>query len=311
MICKEEEMKYDICIIGGGPAGLTAAMYGARATLKTVLVEGKMPGGYMTTTDEIDNYPAIPEITGFELSQKMLQHAEKYDLPILYKNVVKIEKKADYDFCIHAEDGDIVETKSIIYATGMEPKALGIGEDVYFGKGLSFCATCDAPFFKDKIVTVIGGGDSALTEAIFLSRFVKKLNLIHRRFEFRGNKRYQEKVLNNDKIQVFYNYVAKEVHGDEKLNAVSIMEKDTKEVKKIDTDGLFLFIGHLPKTELVKDLVRLDDHGFIDVDKAMRTSCDGIFAAGDVCNRPYKQIVCAAGDGAQAIQSAQEYLDNE
>ncbi|MEW6684820.1 MAG: thioredoxin-disulfide reductase [Candidatus Edwardsbacteria bacterium] len=297
---------YDLIIIGGGPAGLTAGIYASRARLDTLLFEAKLIGGQATTTDRIANYPGFPEITsGLELTERMKEQAQKFDLKIVQEEVTKIqweEKKI-------ITKSNQYQTKSIIVATGAEQKNLRVpGEMEFLGRGVSFCATCDGPFFKDKQVIVVGGGDAAITEALHLTKFAKKVIAIHRREELRAAKILQEEMQANEKIYSLGGYVVERIEGKERVEKVLAENVETGKIKEIPADGIFISIGTSPKTEFLRGMVEMDEEGYIITDKNMQTSVSGIFAAGDVRQKLLRQIATAVGDGATAAKAVEEYL---
>lgn len=302
-------MDFDIVIIGGGPAGLTAGLYSARANLKTILIEKAVPGGQLTTTYMIENYPGFEEVTGFELSQKMENHARKFGLEIINGHVVGIETERKNHKIIM--DDRTIFAKTVILATGASPKKIGIpGEDEFRGKGVSYCATCDGPFFNGKRVAVIGGGNSALEEGLFLTRFAKEVILIHRRDRFRATKIFQERVKKNQKIKTILNHEPLEIHGKETVESIVLRNRITDEKVTIDVDGVFVFIGYTPNTAFLKGLLKTDDRGYIITDEKMATSLNGVFAAGDVRANPLKQIATAVGEGAIAAHFAEQYISS-
>ena len=301
---------YDLVIIGAGPAGLTAGIYAARARLNVLILEKTVPGGQILVTDWIENYPGFPEgISGFDLAEKMKIQAEELG--------VKIETAEVHSLNLSRELKEIVlkdksiTTKSLIIASGASPKKLGIGEDKFIGKGVSFCATCDAPFFKDKIVVAVGGGDTAVQEAIFLTKFAKKVYLIHRRDELRATKILQERAFENDKIEIVWDSVATGVEGFFGIEGVKVKNLKTNEEKTINADGCFIWVGILPNTSFLNDSVETDEFGFILADAKMQASVPGVYAIGDVRDTPLRQISTAVGDGAIAAVSAEHFIENK
>jgi len=306
-----EKNFYDVVIIGGGPAGLTAYLYAKRALLNTLLIEKNLLGGQVLLTDLIENYPGFPEgISGFELIQRMQAQVEKYGLELLSQQAKAIKIKNEIKEIILDND-ETITTKAIILALGARMKKLNIpGEKEFTGKGVSYCATCDAPFFKNQVVAVVGGGNTALQEALYLTKFVKKVFLIHRRDAFRAVPILQKRVMENPKIEILWNTVVKEIKGKENVEEIIVYNVKTEELKTLKLSGIFIFIGHEPETEWLKDIIELDEKGFIIVDQAMRTNVEGIFACGDCVSKPFRQIINACGEGAVAALSAQEYLEN-
>jgi thioredoxin reductase (NADPH) len=301
---------YDLVIIGAGPAGLTAGLYAARARLDVLLIEKAVPGGQIIVTDWIENYPGFPEgISGFDLAEKMKVQAEALGLKMETAEVQSLNVTPDVKEVVLQEK--TIRTRSLIIASGASPKKLGIGEDRYMGKGISFCATCDAPFFKEKTVAAIGGGDTAVQEAIYLTKFVKKVYLIHRRDELRATKILQERAFANDKIEFLWDTVATGVDGFFGIEGVHVKNVKTGEEKTLKADGCFIWVGISPNTQFLNDSVDTDAYGFIRADARMQTSVPGIFAAGDVRDTPLRQVSTAVGDGAIAAVSAEHYLENQ
>ncbi|MEA1900653.1 MAG: thioredoxin-disulfide reductase [Thermodesulfobacteriota bacterium] len=306
-----KSLDYDLVIIGGGPAGLTAGLYAARARLNVILIEKIVPGGQVLITDWIENYPGFPEgISGPDLIQKMTEQVKKFDLNIESNEVISLDLLSEPVKKIKLSDRTIT-SHTIIIATGASPKKLGIpGEDIFFGKGLSTCATCDAPFFKDKMVAAVGGGDTAVQESIFLTKFVKKVYLIHRRNQLRATKILQERAFANDKIEFIWDSVLTSIDGLANVEKITVKNIKTGETKELSVDGCFIWTGILPNTNFLKDEVKVDDYGFIIVDSNMQSSVPGVFAAGDVRSTGLRQIVTAAGDAASAVFSAEHYMEN-
>ncbi len=302
---------YDLVIIGGGPAGLTAYLYAARARLRTLLLEKLSPGGQVLTIDFIENYPGFPDgIRGWELIERLVAQVEKLGLEKLNAEVRSLVLEDNWKI-ITLADGQSLKTKAVIVATGASPRRLGIpGEQELVGKGVSYCATCDGPFFTDQIVAVVGGGNTAVQEAIFLTKFAKKVYLIHRRDQLRAQKILQERALANEKIEFIWNTVVKEVIGKDYVEAVRLLNRVTGEEKLLPVDGLFIFVGLTPQTSFLEGLLKLDEKGFIVTDAEMRTNVPGIFAAGDVRSKACRQIITAAGDGAVAACMVEHYIAN-
>ncbi|MFO7989349.1 MAG: thioredoxin-disulfide reductase [Desulfotignum sp.] len=301
---------HDLAIIGAGPAGLTAGLYAARARLNVLLIEKAVPGGQIIVTDWIENYPGFPEgISGFDLAEKMRVQAEAFGLKMETAEVQSLKLTPDVKEVVLQEK--TIRARSLIIASGASPKKLGIGEDRYMGKGISFCATCDAPFFKEKTVVAVGGGDTAVQEAIYLTKFVKKVYLIHRRDELRATKILQERAFANDKIEILWDTVATGVDGFFGIEGVHVKNVKTGEEKTLKADGCFIWVGTTPNTQFLKDSLDTDAYGFIRADARMQTSVPGVFAAGDVRDTPLRQVSTAVGDGAIAAVSAEHYLENE
>jgi thioredoxin reductase (NADPH) len=300
---------YDLVIIGAGPAGLTAGIYAARARMKVLLLEKAVPGGQILVTDWIENYPGFPEgISGYDLAEKMRVQAEDLGLEIQTAQVHSLNLSADKKEIV-LKDRSIL-TKSLIIASGASPKKLGIGEDKYMGKGISFCATCDAPFFRDKTVVAIGGGDTAVQEAIFLTKFAKKVFLVHRRDELRAAKILQERAFANDKIEFVWDSSVTGVDGLFGIENVHVKNLKTDKKTTIKADGCFIWVGILPNTEFLNSAVATDEFGFIAADVKMQTSVPGVYVAGDVRDTPLRQIATAVGDAAIAAVSAEHYIEN-
>lgn len=300
---------YDLVIIGAGPAGLTAGIYAARARMNVLLLEKAVPGGQILVTDWIENYSGFPEgISGFDLSEKMKIQAEELGLKIETAEVHSLNLAGKVKEIILKDRS--ITSKSLIIASGASPRKLGIGEDKFIGKGISFCATCDAPFFKDKTVVAIGGGDTAVQEAVFLTKFAKKVYLVHRRDKFRAEKILQERAFENDKIEIIWDSVATGVEGLFGVESVKIKNVKTNEEKTLKADGCFIWVGILPNTSFLNESLKTDETGFIQADKNMQASVPGVFAVGDVRDTPLRQIATAVGDGATAAVSAEHFIEN-
>jgi thioredoxin reductase (NADPH) len=302
---------YDVIIIGGGPAGLTAGLYAARARLTTLMIEKAFTGGQVMTTEWVENYPGFEEgISGAELSQKMEKQATRFGLEIEQGSVIDVSvdngtKK------VTLEDDKQYEAKVIIIATGSNPKPLKIaGEDEFRGRGVSYCATCDGAFFRDVKLAVIGGGDSAVEEGLFLTKFAEVVYIIHRRDQLRAAKVVQERALANDKIKFIWDSVPESIEGDTSgVQSININNLKTGEKSKLDVKGIFIYIGYNPNTMFLQKLVKLNDSNYIIADVNMSTSVPGIYAVGDVREKPLKQIATAVGDGAIAAVSAEKYIE--
>lgn len=301
--------EHDLVIIGGGPAGLTAGLYATRARLKTLLIEKMFLGGQAASTYLIENYPGFPEgILGPDLTQAMEKQARRFGLEIINGEVKHINPRQKF-WEVRAEEQSFL-TKTIIVASGVEPVKLGIpGEEELRGRGVSYCATCDGPFFKDQEVGVIGGGDSAVDEAIYLTRFARKVYIIHRRDSLRAAKILQERALQNEKITVLWNTVATKILGQEGVEGLELQNVKTHEVRTLPVKGVFFYVGLKPMTNFLKDLIKLDERGYILTDENMATSAPGIFAAGDVRRKLLRQVTTAVGDGATAAFAVERYLE--
>jgi thioredoxin reductase (NADPH) len=303
------DFDYDLVIIGAGPAGLTAGLYAARARMNVLLLEKAVPGGQIIVTDWIENYPGFPEgISGFDLAEKMKIQAQAMGLTIDTAEVHSLNLTPDIKEVVLKEK--TIKAKTLIIASGASPKKLGIGEDRYMGKGISFCATCDAPFFRDKTVVAVGGGDTAVQEAIYLTKFVKKVYLVHRRNELRATKILQERAFANDKIEMVWDTVATGVDGFFGIEGIHVKNVKTGEEKTLKANGCFIWVGTLPNTQFLGNAVETDEYGFIRADARMQTSVPGVFAAGDVRDTPLRQVSTAVGDGAIAAVSAEHYIEN-
>jgi thioredoxin reductase (NADPH) len=300
---------YDVAIIGGGPAGLSAGLYASRGRLDTVIIEKGRWGGQAATTEELENYPgSIEHPTGPKLTERMREQAEAFGTEFISDEVVGFDL-SDKIKVLKLKEREI-KTKAIIIATGAQHVNLGApGEDTFRGKGVSYCATCDADFFTELEVVVVGGGDAAVEEAIYLTKFAEKVTIVHRRNEFRAAKSIVEKALANDKIHVMWDSVVEEIYGDGIVEGVKLKNVKTGEITDYRTDGVFIFVGTRPVSEFVKGIVDMDPKGYIITDSEMKTSVEGIFAAGDVRNTPLRQVITAAADGAIAAISAEKYID--
>ena len=301
----------DIIIIGSGPAGLTAGIYAGRAKLKTLLFTGSPLGGQLMLSEQIDDFPGFPEkITGPELIKKITEQTKKFDIEMIEENVVSVDFQKR-PFIVKTNKEEYL-SKAIIVATGASARWLGLkNEQELIGHGISACAVCDGFFFKDKIVGVVGGGDSAVENAIVLTKYAKKVFIIHRRDELKAAKGLQEQVFNNSKIEFIWNSIVSEIKGKDSLEGVYIQNVNSKEKRFLDLDGLFISIGFKPATDIFKDQLELDDNGYIKVEENTKTSVDGVFAAGDVCDIKYKQAITAAGLGAMALLDADKWLGEQ
>jgi thioredoxin reductase (NADPH) len=307
---EDKERIVDLIIVGGGPAGLTAGLYGGRARLDTILLEGALVGGQMTTTDEIDNYPGFPKgVTGADLTQLMEEQARAFECEIIPETITKVEAEGEIKTVKASES--TYRGHALILCPGTEYRKLGIpGEKEFAGRGVSYCATCDAAFFKDGKIVVVGGGDSALTEALFLRRFAREITIIHRRDALRAEKIYQEKAFAEPKISFLWDSVVQEIRGNQTVEKVVVRNVKTQEIQEIATEGVFMFVGVTPKTAFLSGVVELDEWGYIITDHACRASVEGVFAAGDARRSFLKQIATAVGDGATAAFAAEKYLEH-
>ena len=305
-----QKIDYDLVIIGGGPAGLTAGIYAARARLNVILIEKVVPGGQILVTDWIENYPGFPEgLCGADLVQKMTEQAEKFGLGIETNDVVSLDLNGSVKK-IHLTDKTI-RARALVIATGAAPRKLGIpGELKLFGKGVSTCATCDGPFYRDQVVVAAGGGDTAVQESLFLTKFARKVYLVHRRDQLRATKILQERAFNNDKLEIVWNSVLTEIKGTSSVEQVVLKDVRTGKEESMPADGCFIWIGIIPNTALLDNSVKLDANGFILTDFNMQTSVPGVFAAGDVRATPLRQVSTAVGDAAIAATAAEQYIES-
>ncbi len=301
-------MSEKILIIGSGPAGLTAAIYAARAALEPLMIEGAQAGGQLMLTTDVENYPGFPEgILGPELMDRFRKQAERFGTRIITADVTKV------DFGVHPfkawVGGDEYEADAVIISTGASARWLGVeGEDRLRGFGVSACATCDGFFFKEKQILVVGGGDSAMEEATFLTKFAAQVTIVHRRDEFRASKIMIDRALSNDKIDVIWDSVVEEITGEDHVTGARLRNVKSDEIQELETDGVFVAIGHTPNTDLVAGQVDLDDKGYIRVVDGTATSVPGVFAAGDVVDFVYRQAITAAGTGCAAALDAERWL---
>jgi thioredoxin reductase (NADPH) len=300
----------DLVIIGAGAAGLTAAQYGARANLKTLLIEEMAPGGQALLIDHLENYPGYAEPkSGFELAQEMQAQAEKFGAEFITDSVNSLKKEGN-TFILSLAGGGTIHAQAVILATGAKHRTLDIpGEAQFSGRGISYCATCDGPFFKGKKMFVVGGGDAACDEAQFLAKLSDKIVMIHRRDRFRAQKSLADRVLHNKNIEIRFNTRMLEIKGDQKVRSVVLENLETKKTYEEETDAVFVFVGSIPQTALVPETEK-DESGSIITDQRMESSVKGLFVAGDVRATPFRQVVVAAGEGAIAAHSAAQYIDD-
>lgn len=303
-------MVHDVVIVGSGPAGYTAAIYAARAQLKPVLVAGAVTaGGALMNTTEVENFPGFPEgIQGPDLMNNMMEQAEKFGTDIRYEDVVKLELAGEVKR-VHLED-EVLETRTVIFSTGSAYRKLGLEEeDKYSGHGVSYCATCDGFFFRDQDIIVVGGGDSAMEEATFLTTFAKSVTVVHRRDELRASAAMAKRALENPKINFAWNSRVSALHGEGALESVTLTDTVTGQTRELEATGLFVAIGSTPRSELVRDQLELDGAGYVVVSHpSTRTNIPGVFACGDVADPTYRQAITAAASGTRAALDAQHYL---
>ncbi len=301
--------EYDVVILGAGPAGLSAGIYCGRARMTTCIMDKMGPGGQAATTDKIENYPGFPEgIPGFDLSMLMEQQAKNFGAEIVLAEIESITEK-DGMFVVEGTEANLV-APVVVIATGARPKELGVpGEKQFRGRGVSYCATCDGAFYRGKHVVVVGGGDSAIGEAIFLTRFADKVYVVHRRDELRATKVVQDRAFKNPKIEFVLSHVVSSIDGQDSVQSVTVKSTKTSETRRIDAQGVFLYVGLLPNSEFVKGFIDLDERGYVLTDEHMRTSRTGVFAAGDVRHKVLRQVVTATSDGAIAAVEAEKYLE--
>ena len=300
----------ELIILGSGPAGLTAAIYTARANLKPLVISGLPPGGQLTLTTEVENYPGFPDgIQGPELIDRMRKQAERFGAEFEDYDAKSVNLLS-YPFEVRVEN-DVYKAKAIIIATGASVKWLGLeSERRLIGKGVSSCAICDAPFFEDKDVVVVGGGDTAIDDALLLTKYAKRVTVVHRRDKLRASKILQDRAFKNNKINFKWNSVVEDILGDNKVDGVMIKDVKTGEKSKMDCQGVFIAIGFKPNTDLFKGQIEINDYGYIIARNNTETSVKGVFVAGDVCDHRYRQAITAAGMGYQAAMDAEKYLES-
>jgi thioredoxin reductase (NADPH) len=298
---------YQVIIIGGGPAGLTAGIYTARAGLRTILFEKKIPGGQILNTDIIENYPGFEGITGFELAQKIEKQARVAGLEIASEEVQQFKVEEGMKFV--RTNKDAYRAPVVIICTGGEPAEINVpGEKDFWGKGVSYCAVCDGPLYRDKEVAVVGGGDAAVSEALFLTKYVNKVYLIHRRDRLRSMLHLQKRAFSNEKIEMIWNNVIKEIKGDDTVRAILLENRKTDENRELSVEGVFIYIGFRPTSEIFKEWIKTDKAGYIVTNEKMETSIPGIFAAGDIRAQLVRQITNAVGNATTAAIAAENYL---
>ncbi len=306
-----ENSIYDLIIVGGGPGGFTTGIYAMRAALKTVLIEKGIAGGQLNNTEEIENWPGTEKISGSQLAANIAKHADQYGLEVVTREVVMIEPGLDYH-AVELDDGTILRAHAIILGTGGSPKRLEVpGENEYYGKGVSYCAVCDGFFYRNKTVVIVGGGDTALEEALYLAKIATKVYIAHRRDQFRAGMILQKRVSADKKIEVMWNTVVREVKADELgVNEVELQDTQTGESRQLATDGVFIFIGFEPNNHLVPAGTKMNADGYVHTDERCETNTVGIFAIGDLREKYARQILTAAADGCTAALAAAHYVEN-
>lgn len=305
-----ETKVYDVIIAGAGPAGMTAALYASRANLSTLMIERGIPGGQMANTEDVENFPGFSHILGPDLSNKMFEHAQKFGAEYAYGDIKEVRDDGDVKTVIAGNKE--YKAYAVIITTGAEYKKLGVpGEEELGGRGVSYCAVCDGAFFKGKELVVVGGGDSAVEEGVYLTRFASKVTIVHRRGQLRAQKILQQRAFDNDKVEFIWNHTVKEIREkDGKVGSVLLVNTKTGEEQEFSTDGVFIYIGMLPLNEAVRHLGITNEEGYVVTNEKMETSIPGIFAAGDIREKPLRQIVTATGDGSIAAESAQKYVES-
>jgi thioredoxin reductase (NADPH) len=296
---------YDLVIVGGGPGGLSAGIYAMRAALKTVLIEKGLPGGQVNLTDAVENYPGFAHISGFDLSQKFLQHAQGYGLEVRQQEVAAVEPGIEFH-SVRLANGDLLNAHAVILATGGKARKLKVpGEAEYYGHGVSYCATCDGFFFRGKNVAVVGGGDTALEEALYLAKITRQVHLVHRRDALRGSRILQQRVMADPHIDIHWNTIVTEIlANDQGVRGVTLQNKLNGALSELPVDGVFIFIGFLPNNQLVPEGIRMDHDGYVVTDEKCETNIAGIFVIGDLRQKYARQIVAAAADGCTAALAA-------
>jgi thioredoxin reductase (NADPH) len=302
-------MHSKVVIIGSGPAGLTAALYAARANLEPLVIRGLQPGGLIATTSEVENYPGFVDgVGGYDLADSMEKQAARFGTQFKDAIVEQVDL-SKRPFTLTTDSGETITGDTLIISTGASPRKLGVpGEEKLANRGVSYCATCDGFFFREKKVVVVGGGNSALDEGLFLTRYVSSLTIVHRRDQLRADPVLQERAFGNPKVQFVWDSVPEEILGDDKVSGLKIRNLKTGEVSTIEADGVFPYIGHIPNTWLFKDVLELDENGYIVADERTRTKISGVFAAGDVVDHVYRQAITAAGEGCKAAMEATWFL---
>lgn len=303
------EKEYDIVIVGGGPGGLTAGLYASRANRKTVLIEKFFPGGQIANTEEVEDYPGFELIKGSDLASKMTEHAKHFGLEIVSDEVTEVYSDGDRRIVLTASN-DIYRAKAVIISTGGSPNRLNVpGEREFAGRGVSYCAICDGAFFKDQVIAVAGGGDAAVEEGIFLTKFGSKVHIIHRRGELRAQKVIQKRAFNNPKINFVWDTVVDSINGDSKVRSLSLRNVKTGEKSTLEVGAIFIFVGFVPNSGISREPLEKDNNGYIVTDSRMETSVKGVFACGDVRSQMVRQITNAVGDGTTAAVAAEKYIE--
>jgi thioredoxin reductase (NADPH) len=302
--------KRKVIVIGSGPAGLTAALYMARANLEPLVISGSQLGGQISITSEVDNYPGFPTgTTGPELVDLMQKQAERFGAQILIDEVTEVDFRRGSPFALKTY-GDTFEADTVVVCVGASPRRLDVpGEEEFIGRGVSFCATCDGFFFREKDVVVVGGGDSALEESLFLTRFANEVRVIHRRDELRAGEALKKRAFANEKISFIWDTVVEEIGGDGKVEVVKLKNVKTNEASELNTDGVFIFVGHYPNSDLFMDQLEMGERGYLVTDKHMMTSIPGVFAAGEVQDPVFRQIATSVGQGCAAAMMAERWLE--
>lgn len=301
---------HDLVIVGGGPGGLSAAIYAMRASLETILIEKSVPGGQMAMTDDVENYPGFERIGGAELSMKFAQHAQSYGLEITPKEVTAVVPGLEYH-SVQLDDGSTLKAHAVIIGTGGSPRRMNIpGEIEYYGKGVSYCGVCDGFFFRNKTVVVVGGGDTAVEEALYLSKLAKQVYLVHRRDELRAGMILQQRLKNDCNAEILWNTVVTEILADDNgVNAVSLKDTQSGEKRKLETDGVFIFVGYNPNNQLIPDGTKMNAEGYVVTDDKCETKTPGIYVIGDLREKYAKQVVLSAADGCIAALAAAHYIE--
>jgi len=301
-------MRYDVIIVGAGPAGLSAAIYSARGGLKTAIFEKMMVGGQINVTEEVENYPGFEEpLSGFDLTDRMHKQAERFGADFIEEEITAIGLEG---LCKIVETSENkYRAKSVIICTGAHPRRLNVpGEEQFTGRGVSYCATCDGALYRDKVVAVVGGGDSAIEEGLFLTRFAKKVYVIHRRDSLRAQKIIQDRAYKNPRMEFVWDSVVQEIRGENKVQELEVYNRKTNQISHIPVDGIFIYVGILPNNDLLESRLELDSGGFVLTDENMHTNIPGIYAAGDIRHTVLRQVVTAASDGAIAAWSAEKWI---